>query len=252
MHLWNFFYFIVRVILLILLVGLFICCCLLMPIKTLPFPIFARAALYLVGFNLAPHHGVVDSEARVLISNHPGCHVDGMVWVAGLPHHVGFVARKDGVPPTNIIIDAFDNHRKCVLVRHEEKENTVARMKEFLKVYPTKKIMIASEGGEASMCGLVPKDKLLKFRTGGFRVADRVQPILIRSSVPVLDMPRHVPDFIPYMWRHRNDPPTTLYIEYLPAVSRSADESPEDFCTRVRDIMQTHADDTEPAVHVES
>ncbi len=243
MYWWNLFYFIARVILLILWVGFFLLCCLIMPIKTLPFPIFARGALYLIGFNLAPHQGVADPDARILISNHPGCQVDGLVWVSGLPHHIGFVARADAVPPAHIVVKAFNNHRKCVLVSRTEKENTVERMKQFLKDHPDKKIMLAAEGGDASMCGLVPKEVLFKFRTGGFRVTDRVQPMLVRSTTPIPDMPRLISEFIPYMWRHRDEPPATLYIEYLPAVDREEDESPEDFSVRVRDIMQAAADD---------
>lgn len=217
-------------------------CCFLMPISTLPFPLFARGALYLIGFNLAPHQGIVDPDARILISNHPGCHVDGMVWVAGLPYHVGFVARSNGVLPARKIINAFNNHRACVLVRASEKENTVERMKEFLEKHPDKKIMIAAEGGDASRCGLVPKAELYPFRTGGFRVTDKVQPILVRSVNPIEDMPREISKFIPYMWKHRNDPPETLYIDYLPAVDRLQDETPENFSKRVRTIMQNHAD----------
>lgn len=240
MDLWNLFYFIVRLISLLLVVAVFVGCCFLMPIRTLPFPLFAKVALYLIGFNLAPHKGVVDPNARVLISNHPGCHTDGLVWVAGLPYEVGFVARSNGMVIARKVIHAFDKHRKCVLVSKSEKENTVQRMKEFLEGHPDKKIMIAAEGGDASKCGLVPGAELYPFRTGGFRVTDRVQPILIRSDIPIEDMPITADKYISYMWRHRNDPPVTLYIEYLPSVVREPDETPEDFAKRVRTIMQEH------------
>lgn len=231
-----------------------------MPIKTLPFPLFSRATLYLIGFNLAPHQGVVDRDARMLISNHPGCQVDALVWAAGMPSNVGFVVRGDAVPPAHIITNAFNKHRKCVMVNRAEKENTVERMKQYLKDFPDRKIMIAAEGGDASKCGLVPKEVLLKFRTGGFRVTDRVQPTLVRSTAPIPDMPRLISEFIPYMWRHRDEAPATLYIDYLPAVDRLEDETPEDYAVRVREIMQTYADtwsgteepDIPPSIHVES
>lgn len=248
MNWWNLFYFVFRVISVVLWVSLFVGCCFLMPIKTLPFPLFARVALYLLGFNLAPHKGTPDPDARILISNHPGCHTDGMVWVAGLPYEVGFVARSNGMIVASKIITAFNKHRNCVLVRSSEKENTVQRMKDFLNDHPNKKIMIAAEGGDASKCGLVPKAELYPFRTGGFRVVDKVQPILIRSAEPLHDMPRDVEQYIPYMWRHRDDPPQTLYIEYLPSVERNPEETPEDFAKRVRSIMQKHADDDPASV----
>lgn len=242
MELWNLFYFVFRLVSMIIWISVFVGCCFLMPIKTLPFPVFSRVALYLLGFNLAPHKGVPDPEARMLITNHPGCHTDGMIWCAGLPYEIGFVARSNGMIVARKIIHAFDKHRKCVLVSYTEKENTVQRMKDFLKQYPDKKIMIAAEGGNASQFGFVPGAKLLKFRTGGFRVIDRVQPVLIRSVEPVLDTPRTVNQYVSYMWRHRNDPPVTLYIEYLPSVERKQDESVEDFTERVRQYMQNHID----------
>lgn len=208
----------------------------------MPYGVFSRIMLYLIGFHVAPHVGVPDPTARVLISNHPCGHTDGLTWISSLPDNVGFVARSDGFLLARKIIHAFNNSRKCVLVRKAEKENTVQRMKEFLKENPDNKLMIAAEGGEASLCGMVPKAELFPFRTGGFRASDRVQPILIRSTKPIPDVPVHVKDYIPYMWRHRNEPPTTIYIEYLPAVEREPKESVEDFCKRVRKMMQDHAD----------
>lgn len=241
MDLWNVFFFVCRLISVIIIMTIFTICCFMMPRSTMPFGIFARIVLYLIGFQVAPHVGTPDPTAKMLISNHPGGHTDGLTWISALPDNVGFVARSDGFIIASKIIHAFNNHRKCVLVRKAEKENTVQRMKDFLQENPDNKLMIAAEGGIASLCGVNPKAELFEFRTGGFRVADRVQPILIRSRDPIPDMPVHVKDYIPFMWRHRDDPPKTLYVEYLPAVDREKDESPEDFCKRVRKIMQDHA-----------
>lgn len=241
--LWNIFYFVCRLVSLVLLLIALAVCMVLMPIRTLPFPLFARMALYLIGFNIAPHKGVIDPDAKILISNHPGCYVDGLIWSATLPLNVGFVAREDGKFPARNLIHALDKHRKCVLVSYAEKQNTVQRMKDFLNTYSDKKLMIAAEGSPASECGFVPNAKFFKFRTGGFRVADKVQPILIKSIKPIPDVPKLTGEIVPYMWRHRAEPPITIYIEYLPSVTRNEDESVEDFIERVRSNMQSNVDD---------
>lgn len=229
----------------LIIMTVFTICCFLLPCSTMPYAVFARVVIYLLGFHIAPHVGTPDPTAQMLISNHPGGHTDGLTWICTLPDNVGFVARSNGFIVARKIIHAFSTQRKCVLVRKQEKENTVQRMKEFLKENPNNRLMLAAEGGEASLFGVKPNVQLFEFRTGGFRVSDRVQPIIIRSRDPIPDFPVHVGDYIPYMWRHRADAPKTLYIEYLPAVDRLPDETPEAFSKRVRAIMQDHVDKSE-------
>jgi hypothetical protein len=205
--------------------------------KNIPLPLLCRIGLHLLGFEIGPSVGTMDPTCRVVISNHPGMHMDGLIWIATLPKTCSYLARKDTAQLVRWVVHMVASQLSIVFVSRAEKENTVERMKQFLEENPDKSIMIAPEGSYATAAGIIGTD-LYPFRTGGFRLSDRVQPMLIVSETSVPDVPQEAKDFISYMWRHRSDPPTILRTVYLHPMTRLEDESVEDFVERVRSSMQ--------------